>query len=83
MRFLVGVRARRGYCLGNDTNESHRVTEKNKMKVTTENAKEFAQNVMDKRQLEDFNKWAGTNYETVDELLEAETDEKVASFFQP
>ena len=52
------------------------------MKVTTENAKEFAQNVMDKRQLADFNKWADTHYETVAELLETETSENVASFFQ-
>lgn len=52
------------------------------MKVTTENAKEFAQNVMTKSDVDGYNKVNGTNYQTKDELLENETDEAVAEFYQ-
>ncbi len=53
------------------------------MKVTTETAKEFAANVMDSRQLADYNAWAKTSYESVEELLENETAEKITEFFTP
>lgn len=52
------------------------------MKVTTENAKEFAHNVMSQKDVEGYNKLNGTDYQTKEELLENETDEAVANFYQ-
>ena len=53
------------------------------MKVTAETAKEFAANVMDSSQLADYNAWAKTSHESVDELLENESGKKIAEFFNP
>ena len=53
------------------------------MKVTTKNAKEFAANVMDSRQLADYNAWAKTSHESIEELLENESGKKIAEFFNP
>ena len=53
------------------------------MKVTIETAEEFARNIMDSRQLADYNAWAKTSYESVEELLETETAEELSEFFTP
>lgn len=54
---------------------------RNGMKITAENAKEFAHNVMTKRDVEGFNKLNGTHYESKEELLDHETPEAVAEFY--
>jgi hypothetical protein len=53
------------------------------MKITIETAKEFAANVMDSRQLADYNAWAGTSHESTEDLIENESAEKIAEFFNP
>jgi len=56
---------------------------KENMKITISNAKQYASNVMDSKQVSDYNAWAGTNYSDKETLLANETSEKVAEFFNP
>jgi hypothetical protein len=51
------------------------------MKLTTENIIEYVKNVMDSRQLADFNAWAKTSYEDLGELLENESEERLLKFY--
>lgn len=51
------------------------------MKIRTETVKAYAQNVMDRKQLSDFNAWAGTDYDLISEMLESVTNEQLVEFF--
>lgn len=51
------------------------------MKLTTENIIHYVLNVMDARQLSDFNAWAKTSYEDLAALLENESEEKILEFY--
>jgi len=52
------------------------------MKLTTENIIEYVKNVMDTRQLANFNAWAKTAYAHRDELIENESEEKLLEFYR-
>ena len=51
------------------------------MQLTTENIVEYIKNVMDARQLADFNAWAKTSYADRDEVIGAESEEKLLEFY--
>lgn len=51
------------------------------MQITTDNAKEYASNVIDRKQLADYIAWSGTKYQSKEELLENESSERVAEFY--
>lgn len=51
------------------------------MELTTENITEYVKNVMNARQLADFNAWAETNYANYDEVIENESAEKLLEFY--
>ena len=53
------------------------------MQITSENAKEFAHNVMTTKDVRGYNEIHGTSYKTKEELLAQETDAAVAEFFNP
>lgn len=51
------------------------------MKVTPENAKEFAGNVMTKADVISFNRVRGTTYTDREQLLAEESDQSIAEFY--
>lgn len=51
------------------------------MKLTIENIMEYVTNVMDARQIADFNAWRGTAYTDRDELIESESAETLLEFY--
>ena len=52
------------------------------MKLTKENVKEHAQNVMTQKDVEGYNKLNGTKYPDRDALLDGETERDLLAFFQ-
>ena len=56
--------------------------EETRMKITAENAMEHAQWTMTKRDVDGYNKLNGTNYSSKEELLDDESAENVAEFYQ-
>jgi len=51
------------------------------MQLTAENIMEYVKNVMDARQVADFNEWATTSYTDRDELIENESAETLLEFY--
>ena len=68
--------ARRNYVQASQAWESRRNST-----LTLENIKEYCSNVMDSRQVRDYNAWAGTKYRTAGELIDKETARKLLKFY--
>lgn len=53
------------------------------MKLNAENIKQYAHEVMDRRQVADYNEFAGTKYTSSDTLLDTESASAILEFYAP